>query len=52
MTLHSESFSLSRVTDSPEKMLKISNLQEGPEIAARLNVDTSANVQVVKRVRY
>jgi hypothetical protein len=52
MALHWESFSLSRVTIGPGKMLQISDLQEGPEIAAKLNVDTCANVLLVKRVKH
>lgn len=52
MALHWESFSLSRVTIGPGKMLQLTEVERGPEIAARLNVDTSTNVLLVKRVKH
>lgn len=39
------------VTIDPGKMLKIRDLHEGPEIAAKWNVDISANVVLVKWVK-
>lgn len=52
MALHWESFSLSRVTIGPGKMIPITDLQEGPEIAGKLNVAISDNVLLVKWVKH
>ena len=52
MALHWESFSQCRSTTGPGKIMQLRELENCPEVAAKLNAAQSTNVLLVNWVKY